>query len=345
MSIPVEIVLGDALLHVISQDLSTAGMFVRMSPPLPVGTEIQIALAIHGQRLTAEAIVVHALGDVEGRALGRRAGIGLRFRAADTLEELSSPFRTALAELLRDLPAPGRREDIRIVVADGSLRLLERMSTALGNAGFAVDIASNGVEALSACLRSVPDAVLVARDLPVIDGLNLLEEMGRYPELVAVPVMIMSDDAGDLARLAAFQHGAMDFIPKPFTVLEVILRARRLVRAARQETERVMLRGVLTDLGLPSLLTMLEQDRKSGNLMLTRNEIIAWIAFSQGRIVRARCSEPSADAHSVLMDVLDWADGYFELSSGAPQGDPELDQSVTHLLLEHARQRDESRRA
>jgi DNA-binding response OmpR family regulator len=219
------------------------------------------------------------------------------------------------------------------------------MSTALGNAGFAVATASNGMEALSACLRRVPDAVLADRDLPVVDGLSLLEEMGRYPELAAVPVMLMGEDAGDLARLAAFQHGAMDFIPKPFTVLEIILRTRRLVRAARQETERVMLRGVLTELGLPSLLTMLEQDRKSGNLMLTRNEIIAWIAFSQGRIVRARSSEPAPDARSVLMSVLDWSDGYFELSAGAPVDAAEIDESVTHLLLEHARRRDEAARS
>jgi DNA-binding response OmpR family regulator len=305
---------------------------------------VRVAMSLHEQRLSTDATVVHVLSEVEGRTLGRRAGIGLCFRPAGTFDDLSDPFRTALAEIIRTHPQHASSEDVRIVVADGSTRMLERMSTALGNAGFAVATASNGMEAISACLRIVPDCVLAARDLPVVDGLALLEEMGRYPELAAVPVIIMSEDAGDLARLAAFQHGATDFLPKPFTALEVILRTRRLVRAARQETERVMLRGVLTELGLPSLFTMLEQDRKSGNLMLTRNEIIAWIAFSQGRIVRARSSEPSPDARSVLMSVLDWSDGYFELSSGTPMT-AEIDESVTHLLLEHARRRDEASRS
>jgi DNA-binding response OmpR family regulator len=350
MSVPVELCVGDNVLRAMSQDVSTTGMFVRLSPPLPVGTVVQLSMSLHDQRYTTEATVVHVLGDLEGRSLGRRPGIGLHFRepAASpepTAERRPDPFRSALAGIIRSHPQQAFSEDVQIVVADGSTRMLERMSTALGNAGFSVATASNGMEAISACLRKVPDCVLAARDLPVVDGLALLEEMGRYPELAAVPVMIMADDAGDLARLTAFQHGAADFLPKPFTALEVILRTRRLVRAARQETERVMLRGVLTELGLPSLLTMLEQDRKSGNLMLTRNEIIAWIAFSQGRIVRARSSEPAPDARSVLMSVLDWVDGYFELSSGTPAGTAEIDESVTHLLLEHARRRDEAGRA
>lgn len=345
MSVPVELTISGTRLRAVSQDVSTAGMFVRLASPLPVGTEVGVTLALDDHQLSTQAVVVHVLGDSEGRALGRRPGVGLRFREAGSLEDPSTTFSASMAELIASHPQPILHEDIRIVVADGSTRLLERMSTALGNAGFAVATASNGMEALSACLRRVPDAVLADRDLPVVDGLALLEEMGRYPELASVPVMVMAEDAGDLARLAAFQNGAMDFIPKPFTVLEVILRTRRLVRAARQETERVMLRGVLSDLGLPSLLTMLEQDRKSGNLMLTRNEIIAWIAFSQGRIVRARSSEPAPDARSVLMSVLDWSDGYFELSSGAPVDSAEIDESVTHLLLEHARRRDEATRS
>ena len=351
---PVELVVGDTRIRVVSQDVSVSGMFVRLASPLPVGTEVAVTISLEDQQLSSYATVVHALGDLEGRALGRRPGIGLFFHAAEESDgsagseesdEQSDSFRATLSALIASQPQQAVSEDVRIVVADGSTRLLERMSTALGNAGFAVATASNGMEALSACLRNVPDAVLADRDLPVVDGLALLEEMGRYPELAAVPVMLMGDESGDLARLAAFQHGAMDFIPKPFTVLEVILRTRRLVRAARQETERVMLRGVLTDLGLPSLLTMLEQDRKSGNLMLTRNEIIAWIAFSQGRIIRARSSEPAPDARSVLMSVLDWSDGYFELSTGVPVDSAEIDESVTHLLMEHARRRDEAARS
>ena len=56
---------------------------------------------------------------------------------------------------------------------------------------------------------------------------------------------------------------------------------------------------------------------------------------------------PLSFVHSVpafLMSLLDWKDGYFELSSGGTsQIKPELEGSITHLLLEHARLRDEAR--
>jgi hypothetical protein len=152
----------------------------------------------------------------------------------------------------------------------------------------------------------------------------------------------MSANATDLARLQALQLGAADFIPKPFTVLEVILRARRWARASQRDTERVVLRGALTEVQLPTLLQMFEQEKKTGQLSVTRDQLVAWIDFVDGKIVRARSSEVEGDAHSVVMKVLDWKHGFFELSGGPPTtGKIELDKSVTHLLLEHARLRDE----
>jgi DNA-binding response OmpR family regulator len=237
--------------------------------------------------------------------------------------------------------------DIRIVVADPETRVLERLSTALDNAGFSVATATNGMEAIGACLSRTPDVALVEREMPVVDGLHVLQEMGRHAELAAVPVMIMSEEATDLARLQAFQLGAMDFIPKPFTVLEVILRARRWAKANRREAdERVVLRGTLAELGLPSLLSMFEQEKKSGHLSVTRDQLVAWIDFIDGKIVRARSTEIDADARTVMMNVLDWQIGYFELSAGTPRGPAglEVETSVTHLLMEHARMRDEAAR-
>jgi DNA-binding response OmpR family regulator len=181
--------------------------------------------------------------------------------------------------------------------------------------------------------------------MPIIDGLHLLEELGRHSELAGVPVMIMSEQASDLIRLRAFQLGAMDFIPKPFTVLEVILRARRIARGVARDPERVVLRGALTELGLPPLLTMLDQERKNGILSITRDDQIAWISFANGRIIKVRATELDGDSLTLLMHVLDWTEGHFELAVGVQEDQPEIDLAVTHALLEHARRRDEATRA
>ena len=340
MNLPIELIVDGKRTRAVSQDVSPYGMFVRLSPPLPVGTVVQLVMSPNGQRLVATGEVTHALAEVEARTLGRFPGIGVAFRPP--IRAADQQFAQAIARLLERHAQHQPASELRIVVADAETRVLERLSTALGTAGFSVATATNGMEAIGACLSRVPDVVLVERDMPVVDGLHVLQEMGRNSDLAAVPVMMMSADASDLTRVQAFQLGAMDFIPKPFTVLEIILRARRWVRASRRDPERIVLRGALADVGLPSLLTMFEQQRKSGQLALTRDQLIAWIDFVDGRIVRARSTEVAADSRTVVMNVLDWQAGYFELSAGAPTAAiRELDASVTHLLLEHARRRDE----
>jgi len=342
MNLTVELTAGDRTVRAVSQDVTPFGMFVRMNPPLQVGTVVQLTIAPRGVRLTTTATVVHHLPDDEAQSLGRRGGVGLMFRTPPK-GQAELEFTAELMRLIEHNPqVTAQVDELRIVIADPSTRLLERLSTALGNAGFAVATATNGMEALGAALSRSPDVVLAALDMPVVDGLKLLEEMGRHTELAGVPVMIMAETATDLVRLQALQHGATELIPKPFTSLEVILRARRLARAARRDGERVLLRGAVDQVSLPSLLTMLEHDRKTGILTLTRDELVAWLTFVDGRLVRVRSSDMRGDSRSSLMRILDWSDGHFELTAGAVEGDAELEDSVTHLLLEHARIRDES---
>lgn len=343
INIPVEVIGAGQRLRTVTQDLSPQGTFIRISPPLPAGTLVRVVIAPAGQRIVLSGEVIHALSEAEARTLGRFPGIGIEFRdAAHPGEEMFSDEVRRVIERFAKRQPPA---DLRILVADPETRLLERLSTALGIAGFTVATATNGMEAIGACLSRPPDVVLVEREMPVVDGLHVLQEMGRHPQLAGVPVMIMAVDATDLVRLQAFQLGAMDFIPKPFTVLEVILRARRWARARQRDPERVVLRGTLGELALPSLLTMFEQERKSGQLSITHDHFVASIDFVDGRIVRARSSELDAGTHPVLMSVLDWKDGYFEMTTGTQvAGPPELETTVTHLLLEHARVRDEGER-
>jgi DNA-binding response OmpR family regulator len=343
MNLPVELIVDGKKLRAVSQDMSAYGMFVRLSPPLPPGTIVQVVISPNGQRHVTTGQVTHALSELEARTLGRFPGVGVMFR--DPMRPGEQAFLDAVARLLERSAHARPAADLRIVVADPETRILERLSTALGTAGFQVATATNGMEAIGACLTRAPDVALIERDMPVVDGLHVLQEMGRHAELASVPVMMVSANATDLARLQAFQLGAADFIPKPFTVLEVILRARRWARVHTRDTERVVLRGSLGETSLPSLLQLLENERKTGQLVVTRDQLVTWIDFVDGRIVRARSSEVDADARIVLFKTLDWRHGFFELSAGKPEvGDVELDATVTALLLEHAQQHDEQSR-
>ncbi|MBA3819061.1 MAG: DUF4388 domain-containing protein, partial [Deltaproteobacteria bacterium] len=108
----------------------------------------------------------------------------------------------------------------------------------------------------------------------------------------------------------------------------------------------VLLRGSLAAVPLPSLLTMFEQDRQSGQLELTHGAAVGTIDLVEGRIVGARSSELIASGRTILMALLDWTAGDFELTAvrSTQLADEDLAVPVTHLLLEHACTRDESAR-
>jgi hypothetical protein len=104
-------------------------------------------------------------------------------------------------------------------------------------------------------------------------------------------------------------------------------------------------RGNLDEIPLPALLTMFELERKAGQLVLTHGQYTAWIDLDDGRIVNARSTELIADPRTVIMKLLDWTSGQFELSTSRDDLTAcELAMPITHLLLEHARRQDEASR-
>jgi twitching motility two-component system response regulator PilG len=342
MDVTVELFASGESRRVGVADVSRTGMFLRVSPPLPVGEPIHVAMFFEGRQLATPATVVHGLADDDARALGRRPGIGIAFdrptRHADTM------FLRAVEQLL------ARRErettsaaapNLHVVIADPSTRMLERLSTELAAAGCSVATATNGLEAIGACMREIPDVIVVDRALPVFDGFQVIRELAQRSELRDVPVIVMSQDANDLDK--AFDRGAKDVLHKPFGAVELVSRCCRVARVARDH-ERVALRGDLAEVGLPAILVMLEQERKSGRLELTGDDA-AWIELSNGAIVGAGPAH-GTDLRAIVFALLDRRAGASEPPGefrfiATPPVRRSIAMPVTYLLMEHARITDE----
>lgn len=320
------------------EDLSRTGMFIRVAEPPALGSLVHIAFTDGAQRFVTSANVTHVLDVTDARSLGRRMGIGVELRAPTRTNDLL--FVAQVDRLLAQHAKPAPAADRRIIVATSHVRLLERLSAAFGDAGFAVATAANGLEAIAACLRDKPDVLLVERVLPIIDGIEVVERVVHHPKLAGIPIIMMSEDPRDSTE--AFELGAMDFVTKPFSTDELVLRVRRFVRANQQ----IVFSGDLAELGLAALLTMFELERKSGKLVLRRPSGDAWIDLEDGRIANAGSTELVADPRGVLMTLLDWTAGQFELTTSRSDAQPSCDLAlpITHVLLEHARQRDEAQR-
>jgi len=331
----------------ISQDISMNGVFVRTECVLPVGSVVELTLHLPNEvAITVAARVVHLLGEVAAQALGRLRGVGFVF--VEPAGERRAELDTHLEELVTAFsvrPTPEPRST-HILVADGSTRLLERLSTALGNAGFVVSTATNGAEAYAACLHNPPDLVLAASDMPVVDGWRLVTLLGERAGLAQIPVSLMSEDAGDITRLKAYRLGVVDFIPKPFTVAEVCIRMRRIARGRVGPADRCVLRGALGEISIATLLSMFEFERKTGILTVTHETDVAWVAIDAGRVMKVEsAADERADSRTTLMRLLDWTGGEFEFAACEVYDEDELGQTTTHLLIQHAHARDEDAHA
>jgi len=119
---------------------------------------------------------------------------------------------------------------MRILVIEDEPRILSFLVRGLEAEGFGVDSACDGVEALRQIRRSRHDLVVLDLLLPRIDGLTVLRELqGIHSE---TPVVILSA-RGDLAtKLRGFELGASDFVPKPFSLDELIARIHVQLRHA-----------------------------------------------------------------------------------------------------------------
>jgi DNA-binding response OmpR family regulator len=328
-----------------SEDLSRRGVFVRTDALLPVGavTDLVIVLPDHVE-FRVIARVAHLLSPSAARALGRHVGMGFEFLEAD------STGRDALVDYLDDLleeltpPPQPVPEQARIVIAEPSAPLRERIQAALEQAGYTVDAFADGTDAFVAAVRTRPDLVVAAAEMAGLDGWTMVRAMASNPRLADVPIVFTSDDASDMTRLQAYRLGVRDYIPKPFIEEELVIRITRWVIAQpRNAAEIAMLSGHLSEISLPTLLSLLEFERKSGILVVLRAREAARVFVANGRVVKVELAPLDRPPRERMMSLLDWVHGTFEFTSCEVVGSDELGLGTSAMLLEHARIRDEEK--
>lgn len=334
----------DAKVVAESEDLSKRGAFVRTDALLPVGavTELSIALP-DGTEFRVIARVAHLLSPSSARALGRHTGMGFEFLEHDNQGRVE--LVTYLDQLIEEFTPPPSQVPTarRIVIVEPSTPLRNRLETALEAAGFALASFELATEAYAALIDAPPDLILTSADMPVMDGLSFVKMLTTHPRLARVPVVVTSEDSSDIRRLEAYRLGVRDYVHKPFTEEELVIRLHRLAlaRPAEAANERAMLRGHLGEISVATLLSLLEFERKSGILSVLHDAEIARLFVSSGRIVKVETSSDGVAPRDALFAVLDWNEGNFEFAGCEVVGYDEIDLSTSAILLEHARQQDE----
>lgn len=128
---------------------------------------------------------------------------------------------------LPETVAPGDLAGRRVLVVEDDPTVLEVTVAYLRSADFLVDTAGDGFAALAAVERTPPDLVVLDRMLPGIEGLEVCRRIrASWP----VPVLLLTALGGTEDRIAGLEAGADDYLAKPFSPRELVLRVQSILR-------------------------------------------------------------------------------------------------------------------
>ncbi len=115
----------------------------------------------------------------------------------------------------------------RILVVDDEPDVLDLVTYNLGQAGFQTDTAADGAEALRKARSTTPDLILLDLMLPEMDGLEVCKLLRRDAKTSAIPIIMLTARASEIDRIVGLELGAADYVPKPFSPRELVLRVKK----------------------------------------------------------------------------------------------------------------------
>lgn len=124
---------------------------------------------------------------------------------------------------------------VRILVVEDETDIAALVAYQLTREGYRVETASNGATALDAIRRERPAMLVLDRMLPGISGDEVLNTVRNDPAMVAIPVLVLTAKRDQQDRIKGLELGADDYLTKPFSPRELVLRVDAILRRASGE--------------------------------------------------------------------------------------------------------------
>lgn len=122
----------------------------------------------------------------------------------------------------------------RVLVVEDEPDIAALIAYQLTREGFRVETASNGTDALTAVNREIPDLVVLDRMLPGLSGDEVLRALRQEPATATLPVLILTARREQEDRIQGLELGADDYLTKPFSPRELVLRVQSILRRIAQ---------------------------------------------------------------------------------------------------------------
>jgi two-component system, OmpR family, KDP operon response regulator KdpE len=183
-----------------------------------------------------------------------------------------------------------------ILVIDDEPQILRALRTILTARQFRVSTASRGEEGLTLAAAGAPDLVILDMSLPDMDGLEVCRRLREWSQ---VPIVVLSVRESERDKVAALDHGADDYLTKPFGIEELLARIRVALRhsvLAGGSKQAILKAGLIA---IDLVQHIVTRDGVEVKLTATEFNLLAYLASHAGRVLTHKM---------ILSNVWDAAD-------------------------------------
>lgn len=171
----------------------------------------------------------------------------------------------------------------KVLVVDDEPDAVELIEFNLKAAGFDVVTAADGQEALKKAQSTLPQLILLDLMLPEVDGFEVCKQLRKNPNTANIPIIMLTAKAAEIDRVLGLELGADDYVTKPFSPRELVLRVKNLLKRNTSEApnkEQIQIGDLLLD--IPKHVV----SYKGAHLDLTATEfkLMTVLAQRKGRV-------------------------------------------------------------
>ncbi|MEE4355456.1 MAG: response regulator [Desulfococcaceae bacterium] len=134
-----------------------------------------------------------------------------------------------------------KKTEACVLIVDDNPKNLQVLGTVLKQSGYQIVVAQNGLQALKAVKKIIPDLILLDIMMPEMDGFETCTELKNSPETKDIPIIFLTAKTETEDVVKGFECGAVDYVVKPFNSIELLTRVNTHIELTQQRK----LQGVL----------------------------------------------------------------------------------------------------
>lgn len=171
----------------------------------------------------------------------------------------------------------------KILIVDDEPDAVELIEFNFKSAGYDVVTAADGQEALKKARAVLPNLIVLDLMLPEVDGLEVCKTLRRDAKTSSIPIIMLTAKSAEIDRVLGLELGADDYVTKPFSPRELVLRVKRLLRKAevpQEKSDRIECKDLAIDIARHEVWVK----GKAVELTATEFKLLTLLAQRKGRV-------------------------------------------------------------